>query len=93
MAVGPVGGATNGARAVAIRSTIVADNPVALALVELENALATTNAAPEDIKGKVAAVRGAREKAKADLAIAQKNLRLLLTSSQEAVLASLGYLD
>ena len=89
----PVGSATNGATAVAIPDSIVVDNPVALALIELENALATTNAAPEDIKGKIAAVRGAREKAKADLATAQKNLRLLLTPSQEAVLASLGYLD
>jgi hypothetical protein len=90
---GPVSNATSGAPSVATPGTLVADNPVGLALVELENAVANTNAPPQDIKEKVAAVRSAREKAKADLALAQKKLRLLLTPSQEAVLASLGYLD
>jgi hypothetical protein len=89
----PVAGTTNRAPVVATPDTIVADNPVALAIISLENALANTNAAPEEIKEKLAAVAGAKEKAKADLAKAQKNLRLLLTPTQQAVLASLGYLD
>jgi hypothetical protein len=92
-AAGPVGGTTSGAPAVATPGTLVADNPVALALVELENALANTNTPPQEIEERVATVRGAKEKAKADLALAQKKLRRLLTPSQEAVLASLGYLD
>jgi hypothetical protein len=45
------------------------------------------------VKEKVAAVRKARAKAEADLKTAQQELLELLTSDQEAVLVSLGYLD
>ena len=38
-------------------------------------------------------VRAAREKAKADVAAAQKDLLQLLTPDQEAVLVVLGYID
>ena len=69
------------------------DNAVALALTELRTVLSSTNAPASDIKAKVEAVRNARQKAKADLAAAETNLRLLLTTEQEAVLVSLGYLD
>jgi hypothetical protein len=70
-----------------------ANNPVALALAELKTALSKTNTPPEQIKEKVAAVRGARQKAQASLAAAERNLRQLLTDDQEAVLISLGYLE
>jgi hypothetical protein len=46
-----------------------------------------------DLQKKVAAVRLAREKAHADLDVAQKELLQLLTPDQEAILVGLGYLD
>jgi hypothetical protein len=67
-------------------------NAVALALTELRTALSTTNTAAE-IKEQVAAVRTARQKARTDLAAAEKKLRSLLTADQEAVLVGLGYLE
>jgi hypothetical protein len=70
-----------------------ANNLVALALTELKTTLASTNApSADDLKEKVAAVRGARQKARADLAAAEEELRMLLTDQQEAILVSLGYL-
>jgi hypothetical protein len=66
---------------------------VALALTELTAALSKTNTPTGEIQEKVAAVRTARQKAKADLAAAEKNLRQLLTTDQETVLVSLGYLE
>jgi outer membrane murein-binding lipoprotein Lpp len=62
-------------------------------LVELRTTLADPNAPTEQFKEKVAAVRGARQKAKAELAAARKDLLQLLTLDQEATLVSLGYLD
>jgi hypothetical protein len=70
-----------------------ANNAVALALTELTTALSKTNAPADEIKEKVAAVHSAREKAKADLATAEKNLRQMLTPDQETVLVGLGYLE
>ena len=70
-----------------------ANNAVALALTGLKNTLSSTNAPPAEIQEKMAAVHDARRKANADLAAAEKNLHLLLTLEQEAVLTSLGYLD
>lgn len=69
------------------------NNPVALALSELRASISTTNTPAQDIKEKIAAVRGARDKARAEVATAQTRVRLLLTFEQEAVLISLGYLD
>jgi len=69
------------------------DNAVALAMTELKTALSQTNTPPDQIAEKVAAVRSARQKAKAGLAAAEKNLRELLTAGQETVLVSLGYLE
>jgi septal ring factor EnvC (AmiA/AmiB activator) len=69
------------------------NNAVAAALAELTTALAKTNAPADQIQEKVAAVRNSRQKAKADLAAAEKNLRQLLTKDQETVLVSLGYLE
>jgi hypothetical protein len=42
---------------------------------------------------KIAAVRKAREQARADLTAAQRDLLLLLTPSQEVVMISMGYLE
>ena len=69
------------------------NNAVASALAELKTALSNANTPADQIQEKVATVRTARQKAKADLAAAEKNLRQLLTASQETVLVSLGYLE
>ena len=45
------------------------------------------------IREKESGVRAAREKGRADLAAAQRDLVLLLTAGQEAVLVALGILD
>ena len=66
---------------------------IAQAQTDLQAAVNDPKASPEDIKEKVAALRKAREKAKADLEAAQRDLVELLTAYQEAVLVGLGYLD
>jgi chromosome segregation ATPase len=64
-----------------------------LALTQLGTALSATNTPVAEVQEKIAALREARRRAKADLEAAQNKLRQLLTSEQEAVLISLGYLD
>ena len=68
-------------------------NAVTQKLVELRTALADPNTTSEQLKEKISAVRDARQKAKAELAAARKDLLGLLTPDQEAVLVSLDYLD
>ena len=68
-------------------------NAVAQKLTELRTALADPNSTSEQLKEKLGAVRDARLKAKAELAVARKDLLELLTPDQEAVLVSLNYLD
>jgi hypothetical protein len=60
---------------------------------ELTKLLEDKGATNEDIKAKLAALRAAREKAKADLAKAQTELREVLTLRQEAVLVGAGILE
>jgi Cu/Ag efflux protein CusF len=74
-------------------SGVSADNAVAFALAELKTALSAKDTPKSEIQEKMAAVQEARRKAKTDLETAKANLRKLLTLQQEAVLASLGYLD
>jgi len=69
------------------------DNAVSSALAELKKAVDDPTTPPAQIKDKLAAVRSARQRAAADLAIAQKALLALLTADQEVILVSLGYLD
>jgi len=68
-------------------------DPLAQVRADLQTALDDPKASPQDIQTKVAALREAREKARADLLAAQKDLLELLTSFQEAVLVCQGYLD
>ena len=51
------------------------------------------NAAPETIAKKLAGLREAREKARKDVADAQKDLKEILTQRQEAVLVINGMLE
>jgi hypothetical protein len=63
------------------------------AQADLRAALDDPRAAPDSIREKVAALRQARQKARAALDAASKDLVELLTPDQEAVLVSMGYLD
>jgi Spy/CpxP family protein refolding chaperone len=68
-------------------------NPITMAQAELKTVLNDPKHTPQEVKEKVAAVRKARDKARADLETARKDLLQLVTSAQEAVLVSLGYLE
>lgn len=60
---------------------------------ELHEALQSQDASPDDVKAKVAALRDAKSRAKAQLSAAQEELRGLLSLRQEAVLVSFGILE
>ncbi|MEA3188690.1 MAG: hypothetical protein QOD99_2520 [Chthoniobacter sp.] len=59
----------------------------------LRTALDSDSTSPEEIKGKLAALREARKKSAADLAAAREELAKVLTLRQEAVLVSMGVLE
>jgi hypothetical protein len=63
------------------------------ASADLRTTLEDKNAAPETISKKLAAMREAREKARKDVADAQKDLKEILTQRQEAVLVINGMLE
>jgi Spy/CpxP family protein refolding chaperone len=71
----------------------MATNAVTQAQAELKTVLDDPKHTAADVKEKVAAVRKARQKARADLDTAHKDLLQLLTAEQEAVLVSLGYIE
>ena len=60
---------------------------------DLRTTLENKDATPEEINAKLKALRDAREKAKADLAAAQKDLKEVITPRQEAVLVTIGMLE
>jgi Spy/CpxP family protein refolding chaperone len=68
-------------------------NSVTPALTALNTALADEKSTPEEIQQRVDAVRAARQKAHEELEAAQKDLQLLLTPEQQAVLLTQGVLD
>ena len=74
-----------------------ADNAQPSVLRAATDALQTTlddkNAKPEDVKAKLAALRDARTKAKAELGTAQDDLKSLLTSRQEAIMVEYGFIE
>jgi len=63
------------------------------AMDKLRTTLENTSAKPEDIKRDLTAFRKAKEKAKQQLAVAQKQLRQVVTVRQEAQLVMMGWLD
>ena len=65
---------------------------LAQALADLQTVLADKNATEEMIKERIAIVRDAREKTAADVEAARRELLLILTTDQEAVLVAEGYL-
>jgi hypothetical protein len=69
------------------------NNAVTQAIAAFQQAKADPKSTPDQLREKVAAVRAARSKAKADCEAARKELALLLTPEQQDVLAGLGYLE
>lgn len=63
------------------------------ALTELQETIEKPAPSTTEIRAKMVALRGAREKARQELAQAQKELIELLTLKQEALLLSLGVLE
>jgi hypothetical protein len=59
----------------------------------LQTTLENTAATPDEVKTKLTALRAAKEKAKAELATAQQDLRQVLTLRQEAQLVLMGMLN
>ena len=81
------------------RPTTTTDRPqreqsaVGKAAQQLQEVLRGENAKPEQIKARLKALRTAKQKAKKDLATAQKELKKSLTVKQEAILVLSGYLN
>ena len=68
-------------------------NIITQAQAELQAVLKDPKHTKKEVEEKVAAVRKARQKARAELEAAHKDLLQMVTSSQEAVLVGLGYLE
>ncbi len=63
------------------------------AMAQLRTTLENQSATPEEIKTQLTAVRSAREKARQELAVAQQELKKILTVRQEATLVEMGMLE
>jgi len=63
------------------------------AMEQLNTLLENTSASPEQIKNQLTTLRAAREKAKQQLAVAQQELRQIITLRQEAQCVMMGMLD
>jgi hypothetical protein len=70
-----------------------ADTPTAKAMQDLRETLDNKDASADDIAKKLTALRDAREKSKAELQAAQKDLKEILTQRQEAVLVMMGQME
>jgi hypothetical protein len=68
-------------------------NIITQAQADLKAVLDDPKHSTEEVKEKIAAVRKARDKARADVDTAQKDVLQMVTAAQEAVLISLGYLE
>lgn len=67
--------------------------PIAKASADLRQTLENKDAPADEIKTKLAALREARAKVRADLEAARKDLKEVLTQRQEAVLVTNGMLE
>lgn len=67
--------------------------PVQIAADDLQKTLDKEAPSAAEIKAKLAALRGAREKNKQELVIAQQKLKEILTVKQEALLVMMGMLE
>ena len=91
--MGRRGGAAGGAGGAAAAGATAPQSDVAKAQAALQTTLDNQQATADEIKGKLTALREAREKAKQDLAKAQEAVRELVTQRQEAQLVIMGLLD
>src|SRR5262245_58112209 len=66
---------------------------IAQAQADLKTVLSEPKHTAAEVQEKVAAVRKARQKARGEVDAAQKDLLLMLTAEQEAILVSLGYFE
>jgi len=87
---GPGGGGGGGGGGGADQAPTTA---VGKASADLRTTLESKDAAPETIAKKLATLREARDKARKDVADAQKDLKEILTQRQEAVLVINGMLE
>jgi hypothetical protein len=87
------GGGRGGGRGGGGQNFQTADDAVTRALTELQSAIDNTSSTPEMLSQRMATFRAAREKATADLAIARKALKEILTTRQEAVLLLANILE
>ena len=69
------------------------DTPTGKAMQDLRETLDNKEASADDIAKKLTALRDAREKARTELATAQKDLKEVLTPRQEALLVMMGQLE
>jgi Spy/CpxP family protein refolding chaperone len=74
-------------------STSSPDTPTGKAMREVRDVVPNKDTPKEQVAKKLASLRAAKEKAKADLDAAQADLRKSLTPWQEAVLVTLGIMD
>ncbi|UCG47776.1 MAG: hypothetical protein JSU94_20140 [Phycisphaerales bacterium] len=90
---GPGGGRTGGPGGDRPGAPEREQTEIEKALDKLRTTLENTSAKPEEIKRDLTALRKAREKVKQQLAVAQKQLRQVVTVRQEAQLVMMGWLD
>jgi hypothetical protein len=93
---GPQGGPQDGGRAGrrGARGPFgMEETAVSKASDALQTTLENASAAPDEIKAKLTALRTAKEKARQELATAQKDLRDVLSLRQEAQLVLMGMLN
>ena len=63
------------------------------AMAQLRTVLQNQSASPEEIKTALTAVRQAREKARQELAVAQQDLKKILTVRQEGICVEMGLVE
>jgi hypothetical protein len=83
----------NGAKPTYKASESKVDTEPGRAMQEVRDVAADKDKSDEEIAKKIAAVREAKEKAKADVEAAQKDLAAALTPRQQAVLMTLGVIE
>lgn len=86
---GPGGGQVGGRQGAPTRE----QTEVEKAMEQLRTLLENTSATPDQIKNQLTTLRAAREKTKQQLAVAQQELRQIITLRQEAQCVMMGILD
>ena len=86
---GPGGGRFGGRQGTPTRE----QTEVEKAMEQLRTLLENTSASPEQIKNQLTVLRATKEKAKQQLAVAQQELRKIITLRQEAQCVMMGILD